>query len=96
MIKLKVKDLIKQLECFNPNANVGVKTLDDEYVDSLYISFICKDVDNNDLTEKETLQVWIEAIDFCVNCQFFDRNFCSAYDCDVSDVDECYQFSESG
>ena len=55
---------------------------------------ICKDNDGNDLSEKETEQVWIEAIDFCCNCQFFDNNNCLVYDCDVSEVDECFQFVE--
>ena len=92
---MNVDELIESLKGFNPNARVGVKTIDDLYVDKLYVSYICKDADGNDLDEKETEQVYIEAIDFCVNCQFFDNNNCLAYDCDVSEVDECYQFCEN-
>lgn len=92
---MKVKDLIESLSHFNPNANVGVKTIDDEYVDQLYVSYICKDGDGNNIDADGTNQVWIEAIDLCCNCQFFDNNHCLAYDCNASDVDECYQFVES-
>lgn len=34
---MKVKELIESLSCFNPIADVGVKTIDDEYVDQ----FVC-------------------------------------------------------
>ena len=34
---MKVKELIESLSCFNPMADVGVKTIDDEYVDHLYV-----------------------------------------------------------
>ena len=78
----------------NPNANVGIKTIDDEYIDHLYVSYISRDVNGNEVSEKQTKQVWIEAIDLCSNCQFFSDNYCSAYDKDASDVDECYQFVE--
>ena len=91
---MKVKELIQSLSCFNPIADVGVKTIDDEYVDHLYVSFICKDSNGNDVIEENTNQVWIEAIDLCCNCQFFDNNNCLIYDCSASDVDECYQFVE--
>lgn len=91
---MNVGTLIKSLECFNPKAKVGVKTIDDLYVDELSISYICKDTNGNYLTEKETEQIWIEAIDLCCNCQFYENGNCLAYDCDVSSVDECYQFNE--
>lgn len=93
---MNVGKLIDELKCFNRKAKVGVKTIDDLYVDDLSISYICKDEDGNELSEKETEQVWIEAIDFCVNCQFFENNVCLAYDCDVSEVEECFQFCEIG
>lgn len=92
---MKVKDLIESLKCFNPNANVGVKTIDDEYVDDLYVSYI-SNVGGEEIDEEHTLQVWIEAVDMCVNCQFFDNNYCTVYDKDASDVEECYQFCEIG
>lgn len=91
---MNVEKLISELKCFNPKARVGVKTIDDLYVDDVSISYICKDNDGNDLSEKETEQVWIEAIDLCCNCQFFDNNNCLVYDCDVSEVEECFQFVE--
>ena len=37
---MKVKDLIESLNGFNPNANIGVKTIDDEYVGHLYVSYM--------------------------------------------------------
>lgn len=90
-----MNDLIESLSNFNPNANIGIKTIDDVYIDHLYVSYVCKDIDGEDFDEKNTNQVWIEAIDLCCNCQFFDNNHCLAYDCNASDVDECYQFVES-
>ena len=92
---MKVKDLIESLNNFNPNADIGVKNIDDEYVGHLYVSYICKDENDNEINERETKQVWIEAIDLCCNCQFFENNYCNAYDCDADDVDECYQFVEN-
>lgn len=91
---MKVKDLIDNLKNLNPNADVGVKTIDDEYVDHLYVSYISETVDGQTYNEKNTKQVWIEAIDLCSNCQFFNNNYCIAYEKDASDVDECYQFVE--
>lgn len=91
---MKVSQLIDCLKSFNPNANVGVKTVDDLYVDQLYVSYICEDGNGKKLSKDKTEQVWIEAIDFCLNCQFLENNNCLAYDCDVSEVDECYQFVE--
>lgn len=93
---MKVKELINQLKTFNPNADVGIKTLDDEYKDELYISYICVDPNGKDLNESETLQVWIEATDLCMKCEFFSYvdNECLAYDCRTNEVEECYQFEE--
>ena len=93
-VMVKVKDLMNNLKNLNPNANIGIKTIDDEYIDHLYVSFISETVDGQTYDEKNTKQVWIEAVDLCVNCQFFNNGYCIAYDKDVSDVKECYQFME--
>ena len=91
---MKVKRLIELLSEFNPNANVGIKTVNEEYVDHLYVSYICEDTNGNEVNGKDTAQVWIEAIDLCCDCQFFENNNCLVYDCSTSEVDECYQFIE--
>ena len=91
---MKVGQLIESLKNMNPNADVGIKTIDGVYMDQLYVSYICKDNEENEISERETNQVWIEAVDLCSNCQFFENNYCNAYCCNSSDVDECYQFVE--
>lgn len=91
---MKVKELIENLKECNPNADVGIKTIDDLYIDQLYISYICEDKNGKEVKINETKQVWIECVDFCGKCQFYDKGFCIAYDKNSGDVDECYQFNE--
>ena len=91
-VERQVKDLIESLKSMNPDADVGIKTIDDVYVDQLYLSYICIDENGDEISEMETKQVWIESVDLCCNCQFFDNNYCNAYDCDTCDVEECFQF----
>ena len=90
---MKVEDLIKSLQSYNPNAKIGL-CLDGYYEDDIYISFICEDNDGNKLTNKTTEQVWLEGIDFCKDCEFLSSDYCLAYNCDADDVTECYQFKE--
>jgi len=90
---MRVKELIKSLQAYNPNAKIGL-CLDGHYEDDIYISFICEDNDGNKLTNKTTEQVWLEGVDYCVNCQFLAGNYCTAYQKDTVDVDECFQFLE--
>lgn len=51
---MKVKDLIEQLERFNPNANVSLTTSED-----IFISYISE----NNATPLTTLQLFIEGCD---------------------------------
>ena len=37
---MNVEKLISELKCFNPKAKVGVKTIDDLYVDDVGISYM--------------------------------------------------------
>ena len=91
VIMVKVKELLEILGQYNPEADIGVKTLDDEYKDELYISYISK-VEDKEYTPKSTLQVWVEATDYCGNCQFRRDDYCDAYEIDCGLVDECYQY----
>lgn len=94
LIKMKVKELIENLKECNPNADVGIKTIDDLYIDQLYISYICEDKNGKEVKINETKQIWIECVDFCAKCQFNDKDFCLAYDKNCGDIDECFQFIE--
>lgn len=82
---MKVKDLINQLNGFNPNANVSLKDSED-----IVLSYICQDGH----TPSTTLQVFIEPSDFCQSCTWFDDGFCSMYDTECDMVDECFQYCE--
>ena len=80
---MKVKDLIKQLADYNPNANISL-----ENSESIVLSYISEEGG----TPLTTKQVFIEPCDFCYACQFFDEDYCTVYDKECSDVDECFQF----
>ena len=55
---MKVEELIKELQQFNPKAEVSLKTSE-----TIYISYICKDLENNELNPKTTMQLFIEGCD---------------------------------
>lgn len=90
---MKVEDLIKSLQKYNPKADIGI-SIDGYYESELYLSYICKDTDGKEQTPQTTKQVWIEGIDFCKDCEFLASDYCLAYNCEVNDVNECYQFKE--
>lgn len=83
MIIMLIKDFIKSLETFNPNAEISL--VDSE---SIYLSYICED----GATPLTTKQVFIEGCDCCYHCQFFEEDYCRVYDKECVDVDECFQF----
>ena len=82
---MKVKDLIEQLKCFNPNANISLKTSED-----ITLSYICE----NGHTPTTTLQVFIEPSDFCYSCVWFDDGTCIMYGKECEMVEECFQYCE--
>lgn len=51
-------DFIKELNKYNPDADITLTTSED-----IRLSFICKDLNGNDLTEATTMQVFIEGCD---------------------------------
>lgn len=36
----------------------------------------------------------LEGTDYCVDCEFLAGDYCTAYQKDTVDVDECFQFLE--
>ena len=55
---MKIKDLIKELEQYNPEADITLTISED-----ITISYICEDLQGNELTKKTTMQVFIEGCD---------------------------------
>lgn len=89
---LKVKNLIKQLGKFNPDADITLPVSED-----ITLSWICKDPNTGEeLSRETTRQVFIEADDDCASCSHNymngDDRWCSYYDVACTDVDECYQW----
>ena len=79
-----VKDLIKELEKYNPDAKVSLLSSD------IVISYVSTD----GLTKEDTSQVFLEVYDYCFMCEFNDEGYCIVYDKCANDVTECYQFQE--
>ena len=90
---MKVKSLIKYLMKYNPDADIGL-CVNGQYENDIYISFICRDTDGNKLNHQTTKQIWLEGMDFCVNCRYLVGDYCTAYCKDTVDVDECYHYEE--
>ena len=55
---IKVTDLIDELKRYNPNADVTLTFSED-----ITLSYICKDIDGNELMPSDTMQVFIEPTD---------------------------------
>lgn len=88
-----VKDLIKKLNEYNPDADVSLAISED-----ITLSYICKDNDGNDLTQSTTKQVFIEPMDSCPTCVHGyienDKRMCSFYQKPCRLVEECFQYEE--
>ena len=93
---MKVKELIKGLVGFNPEAEIKFKRQsEDSYITGVYFSFKCKDDKGNKYTIKDTYQVNIELDDICDSCIFLDEDLeCSAYEKPADKVGYCYQYQK--
>lgn len=91
---MKVKELIKSLEGFNPEAEIKFKRQsEDSYITGVYFSYKCKDSEGNDYNEQDTYQVHIELDDICDSCLFFEEDEeCSAYEKPADEVGYCFQY----
>ena len=89
----KIKDFIKDLESFNPDAEITTPISE-----TILLSYICKDEDGNDLTKENTPLVFIESADECPLCshEYIEDNvrMCSFYQKPCKMVEECYAFEE--
>lgn len=83
---MKVKQLIKELKEFNPNADVSLTTCND--INVSYIS-------SGGATKETTKQIFIEEENTCESCAFHDGGgYCNEYNKNCEDVEECYQYLE--
>ena len=87
MVKImKNKELIRQLLQMNMDADVSLTTCND-----ICISYISK----GGATKKTTKQIFIEEANWCESCAWHDGGgYCTAYDKQIEDVEECYQHCE--
>lgn len=88
-----IKDFIKSLEAYNPNADITLTTSED-----ITLSYISKDINGEELSKETTMQVFIESTDSCPTCvhEYTDDGLrmCSFYQKPCKLVEECYQFEE--
>ena len=92
---MKVKELIKQLEGFNPDAEIKVKRQsEDIVVDGVYFIYKVKDDEGNEYSSENTYQVIMELDDICQSCQFFENRFCEVYNKPTEEVGECFQYQQ--
>lgn len=83
---MKVKQLIKELKEFNPNADVSLTTCND--INVSYIS-------SGGATKETTKQIFIEEENTCESCAFHDGGgYCNEYKKPVENVEECYHYLE--
>lgn len=85
--------MIELLSTYNQDADITLTTSED-----ITVSYICKDLNGEPLTKKETMQCFIEPMDSCPECvhEYMngDTRWCSFYDKECRKVEECYQFEE--
>lgn len=91
---MKIKELIKELQQYNKNADITLTTSED-----ICLSYISVDPNTNErLTEKTTLQVFIEPSGICYSCasEYMngDTMWCSFYDRACKDIKECFEYEE--
>ena len=80
---MKVSDLIKKLSKFNPDADVSLTTSED-----ICISYI----NEEGATPEITKQLFIEPVDYCYTCEYYNDGWCDAYGDEPSNVEECYNY----
>ena len=81
------KDLINSLKEFNPEANVTLTTSED-----ICISYITE----GGADKSNTPHIFIEECDICSNCFYESETYCTFYNQECSDVEECYQHLNNG
>lgn len=90
---MKVFELIDKLKTFNPDANISLTSSED-----ICLSYIFKNINGEDYTKKDTLQVFIEPTDECSTCiheyTTDGERLCSYYEKPCKNVEECYQYEE--
>lgn len=86
---MKVKELIKKLKEYNPDADVSLTTSEE-----ITLGYIFKTEDGKEYTKETTKQVFIEPCDECPSCDWVcsdDKGlWCSFYENYCSEIDECY------
>ena len=91
---MRIKDFMKLLENYNPDADITLINSED-----ITVSHICRDYKTGKrLTPKTTLQCFIEGIDKRPNCvheyEENDARMCNAYHKPCYDVNDCNCFEE--
>lgn len=92
---MKINNLIEELNDYNLNADITLTSSED-----IAISYICKDLNGNDLTKKTTMQVFIKGVDKYRECsseyinEETDELWCNYYDKPCKDKETCEQFEE--
>lgn len=91
---MKVKELIKELEGVNPEAEIKFKRQSqDSYITGVYFSYKCKDQHGNTYDIHNTYQVNMELDDICDSCIFLEEDLeCSAYEKPADEVGCCFQY----
>lgn len=86
---MKCSELIKELQEFNPDANVTTP-----YSEDICLSYIAE----GGADKRTTKIIFIEWADECPSCvhEYMneDIRWCSYYDKACTDVEECYQYEE--
>lgn len=82
------EELIKELSKYNPKADVTLVDSED-----ICLSYISKNLDGEILDKSSTKQIFIEACDICQKCTWETETYCTFYDDECSNIDECYNFS---
>lgn len=89
---MKVKELIRELEEYNMDADITTSISED-----IGIAYVCSD-GINPFTKKTTPQLFIEPMDSCPICphNYMDdateTRWCSIYDKPCGEVEECYEW----
>ena len=88
-----VEDLISKLLDYNQKADITLVDSED-----ITISYICKDEDDNELSPKESPQLFIVGVDLCPSCvnEYIDDNerMCSFYGKPCRMVGECFEYED--
>ena len=85
---MKVKELINKLNEFNPNADVSLTVSEDIKLTYVY------SVDGKEYSKKDTNQLFIEPVDACEVCTYYDDDYCKVHNKSCDSVKQDCMFFE--